>query len=128
MKMFPKLISSGAVALMAAAILLPAAANADGENVGDTQRCVHLTRIDSSPVINDTTILVEMRAKGRYKRIDLRSPCSGLEFHGFNVRMHNDRLCTSDSLIVRREAGNACMIEKIVTIDEEEALALKASR
>ena len=126
MKMFPTIISSGAIALLVATAALPA--NAEGENVGDTQRCVYLPRIDSSPVINDTTILVEMRAKGQYKRIDLRSPCSGLKFHGFSVRMHNDRLCKSDALVVRREAGNSCMIQQIVTIDEEEALALKASR
>lgn len=112
--------------LIATTWIAPSIVQAAGENVGDTQRCVYLTRIKSSPVIDDRTILVEMRERGSYKRIDLASTCSGLEFSGFEVRLHQDRLCTSDSVAVRQTAGAHCMIDKIVTIDEAEAKALRA--
>tara|TARA_R110000868_G_scaffold322954_1_gene583876 strand:- start:14 stop:391 length:378 start_codon:yes stop_codon:yes gene_type:complete len=123
-----KMRSTGlsSLALVATMWLMPSSVQAAGENVGDTQRCVHLTHIKSSPVINDNTILVEMRKRGDYKRIDLTSTCSGLEFSGFEVRLHQDRLCTSDTVAVRQTAGAFCQIEKIVTIDEAEAKALRA--
>jgi hypothetical protein len=124
MKMFPKTLSL--LALVFATSLVPVAAQAEGENVGDTQRCIYLPRIDSSPVIDDSTILVEMKARGQYKRIDMRSPCSGLEFSGFAVGLRDDRLCTSDTVTVRREGANTCTIAQIVTIDEAEAIALRA--
>lgn len=124
MKTFPKILSS--LALVAAVSLVPFATQASGENVGDTQRCIYLPRINSSSAIDDSTILITMRGRGDFKRIDLRAPCSGLEHSGFNVRVHEDRICTSDSLTVRQIGGAVCMIEKIVTIDEAAATALRA--
>jgi len=126
MKMLPKSLPSSALALAVAAVLIPAAAYATGENIGDTQRCVYLPRTKSTSVVNDSTILITMRGRSSYKRVDLRSPCSGIEHSGFGVAMQQDRLCTSDTLVVRQTGGASCMIEKIVTIDEAEAVALRA--
>ncbi len=124
MKMHSIVLSS--LALVAMTWSAPTATHAAGEAIGETQRCVHLNRIKSSPVIDDRTILVEMRGRGEYKRIDLTNTCSGLEFSGFEVRLHQDRLCTSDTVSVRQTAGAHCGIDKIVTIDEAEAKALRA--
>lgn len=126
MKMFPKSLSVSALALAAAAMIVPAAAHADGENVGDTQQCVNLKRTNSTSVVDDSTILITMRGKDEFKRIDMRTPCHGLEHSGFNVTLREDKICTYDTLTVRRAGGNACQIEKIVTINETEAAALKA--
>ena len=124
--MFPKSFSSSALALVVAAVFIPSAAYATGENIGDTQRCVHLNRTKSTSVVDDSTILITMRGRDSYKRVDLRSPCSGIEHSGFGVSMQNDRLCTSNTLVVMQTGGASCMIEKIVTIDEAEAAALRA--
>ena len=129
MKLLPNLQPS--IALIACALLtagaLPAIANAAGENIGDTTKCIQISRVKSSPIIDDRTILVEMFGKDKYKRIDLASSCSGLEFSGFEVRLRQNRLCSTDTIVVRQNVGAVCRIDKIVIIDKAEAKALRAN-
>jgi hypothetical protein len=120
-------ILAATFALMAASVLAAAAARAEGENVGDTQQCINLMQIDSTPVIDTKTILVEMKGKG-FKRIDLVNNCTGLKFNGFSYSTSINRLCTSDPLKVIDPVGQVCMIDKIVTIDQAEAEALRARK
>lgn len=97
----------------------PALAEADEE-----QQCIRLSAIDQTPVIDNKTILVEMRGNRGYKRIDLLNRCSGLKIEGgFGYSTSINRLCKQDLLTVLR-AGTPCMIDKIVDITEEEADAL----
>jgi hypothetical protein len=113
-----------AAALIAACAAL--AAQAAGDKVGDTQTCVPLQFIDSSPVIDDKTILLKMKGGG-YKRIDLLNKCSGLHMQrGFAHSTSTNDLCTSDPLRVLEPVGATCMIDKIVTIDKAEAKELLA--
>ena len=125
MKTFPKSLPSTILAL-GALIALSASAYAAGENIGDTQQCIQLSRIENSPAIDSRTILIEMKGNGGFKRIDLTSSCPGLIFNGFSITTPIDKLCTSDSLTVPDNGGAVCLIDKIVTIDEDEAKALRA--
>lgn len=125
MKMFPTSLSSTALILIATANF-SVGAQAAGENIGDTQQCIQLSRIDNSPAIDSRTILIEMEGSGGYKRIDLASSCPGLVFNGFSISTSIDKLCTSDTLTVPDNGGAVCLIDKIVTIDEAEAKALRA--
>jgi hypothetical protein len=116
-------------AALATAVLAAAAVRAEGENVGDTQQCVRLQYIDSTPVIDNKTILIKMKGKGGYKRIDLVNNCSGLKIEGgFAHSTSINQLCTSDALRVLQPVGSTCLIDKIVTIDEAEAKALLAKK
>ncbi|MEQ9448502.1 MAG: hypothetical protein RLN70_06265, partial [Rhodospirillaceae bacterium] len=104
------------------------AAMADGENVGDTQRCVYLSQIKNSSAIDDSTVLIEMRGNHGYKRVDFAARCHGLKFSGFAHGTPTNRLCTSNSITVLDDAATPCMIDQIVTIDETEAAALRDRR
>src|SRR5579871_4655214 len=106
-----KCVIAAGLAYMAG--LMTGAAQAEGDKIGDTQMCVPLMQIDSTPVINDSTILIKMRDKGAFKRIDLVAPCVGLAMAGgFGHTTHTEDLCTTDPLrIVGPIGGGArCMI------------------
>ena len=110
-----------ALPLIAALALTSAPALAEA---GEEQQCIRLSAIDQTPVIDNKTILVEMRGNRGYKRIDLLNRCSGLKIEGgFGYSTSINRLCKQDLLTVLR-AGTPCMIDKIVDITEEEADAL----
>jgi hypothetical protein len=113
--------------LVCATAMATHSAQAAGENIGDTQMCVQLSRIDSTPVIDNRTILIKMRAANSYKRIDLVSPCPGLRMaNGFSHSTSTGDLCTTDPLRVVEPVGATCMIKQIVTISPEEAKALQS--
>ena len=105
-----------------------AATAAEGDKVGETQQCIRLQYVDETPVIDDKTILVRMKGGG-YKRIDLLNKCSGLKIQGgFSHSTSTNELCKTDPLRVLEPVGSTCLIDKIVTIDEAEAKALRAKR
>ena len=88
---------------------------------GEEQQCIRLSAIDQTPVIDNKTILVEMRGNGGFKRIDLLNRCSGLKIEGgFGYSTSINKLCKQDRLTVLR-SGTPCMIDKIVDITEEDA-------
>lgn len=116
-------------AALAGGVLAAAAVKADGDKIGDTQQCIHLSYIDQTPVIDNRTILVKMKGGGGFKRIDLVNNCSGLKIEGgFSHATSINQLCTSDPLKVLGPVGSMCMIDKIVTIDEAEAKMLQAKK
>ena len=86
--------------------------------------CISVDQIDQTPVIDDRTILIQMRAHGHYKRIDLAQPCPDLQFHGFVHSTPENHLCSSDPLRVIGPGGAVCMIDRIVDIPADEAKAL----
>ena len=117
------------VAALAAGMMAAATVRAEGEKIGDTQQCIRLQYIDQTPVIDNKTILVKMKGKGSYKRIDLVNNCTGLKIEGgFSHSSSINQLCTSDALRVLEPIGSTCLIEKIVTIDEAEAKTLLAKK
>jgi hypothetical protein len=109
--------------LIAAAAATSALAETEGGEE-KTQQCIRLQYVDQTPVIDNKTILVEMKGN-TYKRIDLRNRCSGLKIEGgFSHSTSINKLCIQDTLRVLR-SGSFCMIDKIVDITEEEAKALR---
>lgn len=120
--MATRFLTALAFSLAALGSAIPALADGHEE---ETQQCIRLQNIKQTPVIDNKTILVEMRGK-TYKRIDLLNRCSGLKIEGgFSYATSINQLCIQDSLRVLR-SGGICMIEKIVDITEEEAKALRA--
>lgn len=103
-------------------------ASAFADAVGETHKCVRLTDIMDSPVIDDKTILLKMRGKDDFKRVDMRGSCSGMKFSGIGHSTPTNELCTSNAITVLQPVGAACMIERIVTIDKAEADTLLAKR
>lgn len=125
MKTYPQSIAFAAAIALSLAAAAPA--SAETENTDEvTQQCIRLQDIKQTPVIDNKTILVEMRGK-TYKRIDLRNRCSGLKIEGgFSHATSINKLCIQDTLRVLN-SGGFCMIDKIVDITEEEAKALRKS-
>jgi hypothetical protein len=107
-------------ALLAATTLLPMAAHAAEKS--SKLECINLMSVDETPVINDHTILVKMKAGDvKYKRIDLAAPCTGIDFNGFSHRTGYNELCSSDTLTPRVTGGGVCKISHIVDISDNEA-------
>ncbi len=110
-----------ALAVLAAISTVTAPALAED---GEEQQCIRLSYIDQTPVIDNKTILVDMKGNGGYKRIDLLNRCSGLKLEGgFSYSTSINQLCKQDRITVLR-AGTPYMIDKIVDISEEDADAL----
>lgn len=117
-----------AFGLLAATLSHSAARAAD--EIGETQMCVPLQRIDDRRIIDDKTILLKMVVGPSYKRIDLARNCPGLKTAGgFSSATSISQLCKQDVIRVLKEPiGSQCIIDQIVTIDEAEAKALIAKR
>ena len=91
------------------------------------QQCIKLQNIDSTPVIDNKTILVKMKGK-TFKRIDILNRCPSLKIQGgFSYSTSINKLCVQDPLRVLY-TGSVCMIEKIVDISEIQAEQLLAQK
>ena len=115
---------------LAAALVLGAGATSAfaADAVGSTHKCVRLSDIRESPVVDDKTIVLKMRGRDDFKRVDMRGTCSGMKFSGIGHSTPSDELCTSSAITVLQPVGASCMIEQIVTIDKAEADTLLAKR
>jgi len=112
---------------VASVTLLGAAATAwAAESAGSGLVCVPIQNIDSTPAIDDKTILLVLKGH-RYKRIDLYGSCPDILFHGFSFTTpETDDLCTSAGLrVVEPGGGPTCMIKDIIDITPDEAQALR---
>lgn len=105
--------------------LISAAAGAADEGAAD--KCVNLSAIGESPIIDDNTILLRLK-NGEFRRVDLRGRCPSLKMSGFAHSTPSDDFCTSTVLTVLSPGRASCMIERIVTIDKAAADALMAKR
>ena len=117
-----------AVALVGSGLVTGAVFAAQGDAIGDTQTCLDLGRIDSSPVIDDKTILVKMKAPTSFKRIDLTQPCGLDTMRPFAHSTTTNQLCKQDTLTVLDGSRSVCMIKQIVTISADEAKSLEKAR
>jgi hypothetical protein len=113
---------------LAAALAFGAGAATAADPVGTTHQCVRLSDIRESPIVDDKTIVLKMRGRDDFKRIDMRGTCSGMKFSGIGHTTPTAELCTSNSITVLQPVGAVCMIRQIVTIDRAEADKLLASR
>lgn len=105
-----------------------ATAASAADPVGSTHTCVRLSDIRESPIVSDKTIVLKMRGRNDFKRVDMHGTCSGMKFSGIGHTTPTAELCTSDSITVLQPVGAVCMIDKIVTIDKAEADQLLATR
>jgi len=77
-------------------------------------------------VIDDKTLLIKMRSKNSFKRIDLVGACPGLRMaDGFSHTTSTNDLCTTDPLKVNEPVGATCMIKQIINISPAEAESLQ---
>lgn len=115
---------------LAAALALGVSATAAvaDDPIGSTHKCVRLSQILESPIVDDKTIVLKMRGRDDFKRVDMRGTCSGMKFSGIGHSTPTAELCTSDSITVLQPVGAICMIQQIVTIDKAEADTLLARR
>lgn len=114
-------------AFAAAALAAPAMARdaADGRPL----TCINLMAMGDTPVIDERTVLVRMKAGAtNYKRMDLAGPCNGIEYKGFAHQANYNELCTSDTLVSLATPGAICKIDKIVDITDTEAKDLLKKR
>jgi hypothetical protein len=103
-----------------------APAHAVDAKIGETQTCVPLAMIESTQVVDDRTVLIVMRGKDDYKRMDIMKPCPSLRTaNGFSHTTSTSDLCTTDPLRVNEPVGATCSIKQIVTISAAEAAELQ---
>lgn len=106
-----------------AALAAPAMAR-DGAD-GKPLKCINLMSMGDTPVINERTILIEMKGgPSKYKRMDLAGPCNGIEYKGFAHQTGYNELCTSDTLTSLATPGAVCKIQDITDISDTEAKEL----
>lgn len=108
-----------------------ASALSQGSENSEPLRCVSLSRIARTEVINDRTIAFHLRGGEIYLN-HLRRECSGLEREGrFSYRSVNSRLCRSDFISVLELSGfgptrgASCSLDTFMPSDEEEIAVLK---
>lgn len=124
MKLFAQMTLA---ALAFGALTAPAMARdaADGKPL----TCINLMSMGETPVIDERTVLVRMKAGAtNYKRMDLAGPCNGIEYKGFAHQSNYNELCTSDTLVSIATPGAVCKIERIVDISDAEAKDLLKNR
>ncbi len=118
------------IAAAGLAALHPSAATAQepAAKAGE-EFCIDTSRIRQTTVIDAKTILVEMRSRREWYRIDLVNRCPGLRTDGFSYETSINRLCRTDPLrTVDTPVPATCLISRIAKADQAEADRLKDSR
>lgn len=90
--------------MLGVAAAAPALAQEEsGERNMDSTHCVRISNIDGIDVINDRTLVFEMRAGSSYRN-DLPRSCPGLD--------------ENDTLMYRSTVGQLCNIDIITVLDD----------
>ncbi|HYE51328.1 MAG TPA: DUF6491 family protein [Azospirillaceae bacterium] len=122
--LLPLLAAGPALAQQDAA---PAAGKAMGEDKG--RFCIPLRSIDRTEILDDRTILVDVRGRKDGYAIHLTSRCPGLRFDGFSYETSINQLCRSDPLrTVGTPVPATCLIERIEPLDEAGLATLRAAK
>lgn len=95
----------------------PAAEDAKEER--KPPRCVSTTRIRSSEILDNKTIILDMAGRNNDLKMNLRYPCHQLKFHDyFFYRSFAGRLCVNDLIFDR--GGSSCPIESFSYYEKPE--------
>ena len=94
-------------AICAVAMALTAAAIAPAAAEGSV--CLQTYWIDRTTVVNPKTILFRMK-DGKVYRSELRTPCIGLRFNGFEYTTHADEICGGSQSIHVLQSGEVCTL------------------
>ena len=109
----------------------PALAQQDAASAKEDkgQFCIPLRSIDRTEILDDRTILVDVRGRKDGYAIHLTSRCPGLRFDGFSYETSINQLCRSDPLrTVGTPVPATCLIERIEPLDEAGLATLRATR
>ena len=121
----------------AALPLQPVAAQSDGNDVGERvpERCISLTRVDRTEVVDDRTIIFHMRGGGGIYLNHLARECPGLEREErFMYSPTSNRLCDVDTVTVLERwgfgltRGFTCSLGMFHPINEVELAELKQQK
>lgn len=128
-KRSPMSIFATGMALLLPMSTLAGQANSEEEVIDDhAEKCVSVTKIRRTHVVDDRTVLFYMRGKKAYLNI-LPRACNGLaREQSFSYRTFSRRLCNVDSIQVLQQGnfqGTSCALGAFIPISREEANALK---
>lgn len=132
----PRIFHLSAAAAVAALTftLTLAATEAAAEEAGPHQtlgdRCIRVSRIFESQVIDEQTVILDMRG-GPDLKMALAGKCHGLRhYRGFSYSSSIDHLCARTDVIrvIRgsRGRGSTCAIASFTPLTADESAALKA--
>ena len=82
------------IALWAASPAMAQPGAGAGTTTGGGNVCLWTYMIDHTHVVNPRTVLFYTR-DGHVWRNDLKSPCPGLDFHGFSFVSRSDQICSN---------------------------------
>jgi hypothetical protein len=108
MKMKLIAAATAAMALFSGAALAQQGLGA-GTTTGGNHVCLWTYQIDHTHVMNPRTVLFYMK-DGHVWRNDLKAPCRGLEFHGFDFVSRSDTICGPEIGIRVIRTGEACSL------------------
>ena len=124
----PFLIGAALLSLTLAPPVSPALAEGNVPEVGEVDQCLPLTRIKRTKAIDNQTIVVEMRGRDGWRKMEISSRCPGLKIEdSFSYATSLIALCKGDIITVL-DVGSRCGLAQITAISEEDAKALFASR
>lgn len=128
--------SRSAVAAVLLAAAFAAAGPGDAQNTNDSgeRRCVSLSSIDRTAVVDDRTLLFYMKDGSVFEN-RLRATCLGLARNDrFSYRTSQGQLCAADTINVLQEGGfglietAACPLGPFSPTTAEDAEALLKSK
>lgn len=123
------------VACAFAAAVFAAAAVGDAQNSSDAgeRRCIGLTGIDRTAVVDDRTVLFYLKDGSVFEN-RLRATCAGLARNDrFSYRVSQGQICAADTINVLEEGGfglietAACALGPFLPTTEEDAATLLRS-
>ena len=100
-----KIATLGALAVLGAALIAPAAAAPQGHS----PVCLQSSRIDRTTVVNPQKILFRLK-DGQVYSSRLRSPCLGLRFNGFVYVTPMDEICGGFQSIRVLQTNQVCIL------------------
>jgi hypothetical protein len=101
------------IAIAAAAAFL-SIASAHGQGMSpaspaDSHVCLRSTDVDHTTTVNSSTLLFHMK-NGVVWKNTLKSPCPGLNFHGFEYLTRADEICSDAQSIRVLEGQEVCVL------------------
>lgn len=108
MKTKPLAAAAGAAALLAATAAFAQGAG-PGTTTGGNHVCLWTYQIDHTHVVDPQTVMFYMK-DGHVWRNDLKTPCPGLQFHGFSYVTRSDQICGPEIGIRIIRTGQACVL------------------
>lgn len=120
------------LALAAYLVLVSTASVYAQENtpsVGEVDQCIPLNRIKQTTAVDNQTIVVELRGRDGWRKMETASRCPGLKFeNSFSYATSLTQLCKGDIITVLGGVGSRCGLSQITVIEEQQAKDLITSR